>query len=88
VPVTTPRLTRRNWSPDTAGPLTREALSRALADAEWPARPVDLVRHARLNRARPDVAEALAALPKGVYVGPNQVGRAIFGPHGHTYRSP
>jgi hypothetical protein len=68
--------------------LSRETVCRALADAQWPARVSDLVRHVREHAARADVVRLVSTLPDNVYVGPNQVSRVLFGPHGHTQLSP
>ncbi|HSA53115.1 MAG TPA: DUF2795 domain-containing protein [Yinghuangia sp.] len=86
--VTASRPRQRIPAEHGAGPLTREIVSRALADVDWPARAGDLVRQLRQCRTRPGVITALSALPDGVYAGPNQVCRVLFGPYGHTQPNP
>lgn len=72
----------------TQPPLTREAVCRALVDVSWPARAADLVRAAIPRHARTEIVRALQNLPDAVYLGPNQVCRTLFGPHGPTQPSP
>ncbi|MEU8139796.1 DUF2795 domain-containing protein [Streptodolium elevatio] len=82
---TAPTPLRRPVAPQ---PPTREAVCRALVDVTWPARKADLVRAATPRRARTDIVRLLETLPDAPYLGPNQVCRTLFGPHGHTQPSP
>ncbi len=68
--------------------VTREAVSRVLRDLDWPARSADLLDQARRRRPHPGVIRMLSGLPNGVYAGPNQVCRALFGPFGHAHPNP
>ncbi|MCF2527197.1 DUF2795 domain-containing protein [Yinghuangia soli] len=64
------------------GPLTRETVLCALRDVRWPARAPELLLAAHRCTPRADLLALLTGLPDGVYLGPNQVSRELFGPHG------
>lgn len=60
----------------------------ALTGAVYPARPSELLAHARGNDAHELLLAALALLPDSPIVGPDQVCMAVFGRHAQTEGSP